>query len=102
MLPSNPSASSPAFTITSDVAQPRVGDGGVTTVTEDDDTEVMAPALPSPKSTSVTPDKFDPDTVTVVPPPAGPDDVEIPVTTGHVLGGGARSWLTSAAAMGVP
>ncbi len=102
MAPSNPSASSPAFTMTSVVAQPRVGEAGVVTVTEPDDTDWMTPALPLPKSTSFTPDRFDPDTVTVVPPAAGPEDAETALTTGQVLGGGARNQVTRASATGVP
>ena len=37
------------------VSQPPVGDAGVMTVTDDDVTDSIAPALPLPKSTSVTP-----------------------------------------------
>ena len=93
----------PVFTITSGSrAQPRVGDGGPTTVTDVDVTDARAAGLPFPKSTAVTAPRFDPDTVTAVPPPAGPEDAEIPVTTGQVPGGGARKRLTSASAIGVP
>ena len=102
MLPSKPSASLPALTITSDAAHPRVGETGVRTVTDVDVTDSIAAGLPLPKSTSVTPARLDPDTVTVVPPAAGPEDAEIAVTTGQVLGGGARSRPTSALATGVP
>src|ERR1700694_5880949 len=102
MLPSNPRTSLPAFTNTSHESDPRVGDTGVTTVTAVEVTDAMAEGLPSQKSTSVTPARFDPDTVTTVPPAAGPVDAEIPVTAGHVSGGGARNRLTSASATGVP
>src|ERR1035438_3589739 len=102
MAPSKPSASFPVLTITADVAQPRVGDTGELTVTDDDVTDVIVAGLPLPKSTSLTPPRLDPDTVTVVPPSAGPEDGEIPVTTGHELGGAARKRPTSALAMGVP
>src|ERR1700683_4596297 len=102
MEPSNPSASFPAFTMTSVLSHPRVGDGGVVTVTELDDTDWMTPALPFPKSTSFTPDRFDPAPFPVVPPAARPEDVERAVIAGQVLGGGACNQVTRALATGVP
>ena len=101
-LPSKPSASLPALTITSVLSQPPVGDTGELTVTDDDVTDLMVAGLPLAKSTSFTPARLDPEMVTVVPPEAGPDDTDIPVTTGHELEGGARRRPTSALAMGVP
>ena len=101
-LPSKPSASWPALTITSVTAQPRVGEGGELTVTAVGDTDSIAPGLPAPKSTSLTPERFAPDSVTVVPPAAAPEDADIPVTTGQALGGGARNVSTRSSAIGVP
>src|SRR5580698_451140 len=99
MLASRPSVSAPAFTMTWVSSHPPVGETGVLTVTADVVTDLIVAGFAVPKSTSFTPDRFDPDSMTVVPPPAGPDVDEIAVTTGQALGGGERRRPTSASAM---
>ena len=83
------------------LAHPPVGEGGATTVTDEEDTDTSVPGLASAKSTSVTPPRCLPVMVTTVPPDAGPDEAEAPVAAGQASGGDCRA-VTTDGALGVP
>src|SRR5579872_11425 len=88
------------FTTTWAVSHPPVGDAGVRTVTADPETPRMVPGRP-PKSTSETPPRLAPLSVTTLPPLDGPEPRFIPVTAGQAFTGATRSGM-SEEAMGDP
>src|SRR5579872_1719840 len=100
-VPSRPTTSLPQRAVTFTSAHPRLGDTGEVTVISVLELACTGAASPAPKSTSLTPPRFDPVNVTVVPPAAGPDEVDMEVTTGQASGGERRR-LTSTLVTGDP